>query len=196
MAAVGPPLATAVRNAVEHDQVGRAAATDALTGLRNSAAFLDWARRELERCRLSGHGATIVFMDVDYFKELNDRFGHLQGNVVLRRLGEALRNASEVRRENYEAGMAARFGGDEFALLWSNLSPATETSRLNRIREALSSAASEVSPECKLSLSIGLARFPADGGNLDELLETADRRVYADKESHHSRSARAPLTVH
>ena len=103
--------AAACRNASVHAGLMLAARTDALTGCLNHAALHDTLRRELERCRRTGHGFSLAILDLDDFKQVNERHGHLAGDELLRRVGRAMRHS--VR--GYD--LVGRYGGDEFAIV-------------------------------------------------------------------------------
>jgi diguanylate cyclase (GGDEF)-like protein len=101
----------ACRNAAEHAQLALAARTDGLTGCLNHAAMQDTLRRELERSRRTGSGLSLAIVDLDDFKQVNERHGHQAGDEVLKRVGAGLRHSVRA----YD--IVARYGGDEFVVI-------------------------------------------------------------------------------
>lgn len=165
-------LAGAVEVARLHEQIRELAATDSLTGLANRRAFLDRAAGEISRCQRKRLKLSVVLLDLDKFKAVNDEFGHSVGDQVLGRVASAL---SQICRRS---DVAARFGGDEFVLMLPETSRRQAEailSRLKKIRVAL--------PEAKgldvtLSYCWGTATFPGDGRDLEQLIQVADGRLY------------------
>jgi diguanylate cyclase (GGDEF)-like protein len=178
-----PPLVVLHRAMlVRHLQ--EAASTDAKTGLLNAAAWQDKAAQALERAQ--GGGAAVLILDLDHFKLVNDRHGHLAGDTVLSSVGAALR--AEVRDDD----LVGRFGGEEFVILLpGHEGAAYDRAELevvaDRIRCRIDALRVEIAtPDGPLtvddlSVSIGGARFPHDAGDLDRLLEVADSALYAAK---------------
>jgi len=148
---------------------------DPLTGLLNHQAFSDVLALEVERARRYDHGLTIVFFDLDRFKEINDTLGHMEGDRVLHRVGTL---ASSMLRGSDVAG---RMGGDEFAVLLLE----TDKHAGERFRRRLSGAAAELVSGQELpddfALSAGFAHFPTDAADPDALLRLADARQYEAK---------------
>jgi diguanylate cyclase (GGDEF)-like protein len=153
------------------DQVRR----DPLTGLLNHQALSDVLALEVERARRYDHGLTIVFFDLDRFKEINDTLGHMEGDRVLHGVGTL---ASSMLRGSDVAG---RMGGDEFAVLLLE----TDKHAGERFRRRLSEAAAELVSREELpddfALSAGCAHFPTDAADPDALLRLADARQYEAK---------------
>jgi diguanylate cyclase (GGDEF)-like protein len=145
---------------------------DPLTGLLNHQAFSDVLALEVERARRYDHGLTIVFFDLDRFKEINDTLGHMEGDRVLHRIGTL---ASSMLRGSDVAG---RMGGDEFAVLLLE----TDKHAGERFRRRLSDGAAELTARRELpddfALSAGCAHFPTDAADPDALLRLADARQY------------------
>jgi diguanylate cyclase (GGDEF)-like protein len=148
---------------------------DPLTGLYNRRAFFEAADCALEKARLAGRTLALALLDLDGMKEINDTRGHQCGDEALRQAARA------IQKSIREGDVAARYGGDEFVILFPNKGPREDTlrSRLEKHLRAVCFSGEEI----PLSLSVGLARFPADGENVDALLSVADARMYADKEA-------------
>jgi diguanylate cyclase (GGDEF)-like protein len=148
---------------------------DPLTGLLNQQAFSDVLTLEVERARRYDHGLTIVFFDLDRFKEINDTLGHLEGDQVLNRIGTL---ASSMLRGSDVAG---RMGGDEFAVLLLE----TDKHAGERFRRRLAEGVVELVERQELpdgfALSAGCAHFPTDAADPDALLRRADACQYERK---------------
>jgi diguanylate cyclase (GGDEF)-like protein len=122
--------------------------------------------------------------DMDGFKQINDRFGHLEGNRVLRLFAQALKES--CREYDY----VARMGGDEFVVVAPGLPTDSATKKADQLRALAKQAGVEVCAEDILSLSVGQAVFPDDGKDAEELLAEADRRMYMEKQRQPSRKNR------
>lgn len=188
----GPPLAVLVlpplivlHRTVLVRQLEEAASTDAKTGLLTAAAWRHRADLALRTARHSGGTVAVLLLDVDHFKLVNDRHGHLAGDQVLADIGVALR--AEVR----EHDLVGRFGGEEFVVLLA----ARDTEDLrtgagavaDRIRRRVDGLRTEVAAPGgpivldDVSVSVGVAVLPAEDADLDRLLEVADAALYAAK---------------
>ena len=154
-------------------ELERQALTDPLTGLGNSRRFHDALRGELKRTDRTGRRFSIIFLDVDDFKEFNDRYGHLAADRVLVSVAET------VRAQLRESDLVCRWGGDEFIIIL----PETDRREAAVVAEKLRSAVA-VSAECQgATVSIGVACSPEDGREYDSLVNSADRALYISKQS-------------
>jgi len=150
------------------DQVRSLAISDPLTGLANYRRLIAVIESELDRSRRTHRPFSIVLLDMDGLKAINDRYGHLVGSRSLVRLGKILRNHSRA------IDTPARYGGDEFALVLPEAPKEIATRVSMRIRERLSNETEEP----VLSVSAGVAAFPEDGDTAEKLLGAADRTLY------------------
>lgn len=150
------------------DQVRSMAVSDPLTGLANYRRLLAVIESELDRSRRTRRPFSVVLLDMDGLKAINDRYGHLVGSRALVRLGKILRSHSRA------IDTPARYGGDEFALVLPEAPKEIAARVASRIRERLSTEAEDPG----LSVSAGIAAFPEDGDTPEKLLGAADRMLY------------------
>jgi len=174
--AVSGKMALAIENALKYQQAENSAITDYLTGLPNARSLFLQLDRELARCKRDNSSLTVMVSDMDGFKQINDRFGHLEGNRVLRLFAQALKDS--CREYDY----VARMGGDEFVVIAPGLAADGAGKKGEQMRALARQAGSEVCGEELLSLSVGRAVFPDDGTDAEELLAEADRRMYLEKQ--------------
>jgi diguanylate cyclase (GGDEF)-like protein len=160
--------------------------TDGLTGLLNRRGFTTLAEQQLRTSIRTRNRLWLVFADLDGLKEINDRLGHEAGDRALRDVSELLRTGTFR-----EADLVARFGGDEFAILATEISPTDGTTLIQRIDDAVRRANETPGRAFALSLSAGVALFEPDRPRtLDELIGEADRHMYEAK--HTQRTAPEP----
>ena len=175
--AVSPKIALAIENALKYEQAESSATTDYLTGLPNARSMFLQLGRELTRAKRTNGSLTVMVCDLDGFKQVNDRFGHLEGNRVLQLF------ARRVRETCREYDYVARMGGDEFVVIIPDLTAEAATAKAAELRELAVQAGREVCGEDLLSLSIGKAEFPKDADEVDTLLAKADRLMYGEKQT-------------
>jgi diguanylate cyclase (GGDEF)-like protein/putative nucleotidyltransferase with HDIG domain len=173
--AITPKIALSLENALKFQQVQSSATTDYLTGLPNARSLFLHLDGELARCKRSGTTLAVMVCDLDNFKNINDCFGHLEGNRVLRTFSRALRD--NCREYDY----VARMGGDEFVLIVPGLAAEAVQPKSERIKELAREAGREVCGDGRMSASVGAAFFVADGLDAEQLLAEADRRMYLAK---------------
>jgi diguanylate cyclase (GGDEF)-like protein len=156
-------------------ELGNLALTDELTGLYNRRGFVAVAERQMRLGRRTGRGMLLFMMDVNGLKNINDSFGHLQGDCALKR-------TSAVLEETFrDSDVVARLGGDEFAVLAIEAAGHSEPTIKARLFERLKSISAEQS-RYEISLSVGVARFdPRNVTSIGELMVKADQAMYEQK---------------
>ncbi|MEK8052368.1 diguanylate cyclase [Ideonella sp. DXS22W] len=158
-------------------ELQRLAVADGLTGLLNRRAFMAALQDTLERCHRGDGPCTLAMLDLDHFKQVNDRHGHPAGDEVLRHFAEALRGVAR------EVDIAGRLGGEEFALLLHGVDVTQALVPLERLRASL--AAHPVpwdGQQITVTVSIGTAVVPERGASIQTWLAAADRALYAAKQ--------------
>ena len=154
-----------------------AAHTDGLTGLHNRRWLSDSFKRQMQRCELSNQPCTVIMLDIDHFKQVNDRFGHIAGDRILCTVSKVLLNTMRP------ADLIARYGGEEFALCLPD-TPAKDSSLIaERLRVSMSEAKTYVDDGRQLpsiTVSIGIAQMQP-GQTLDSLISNADSALYRAK---------------
>jgi diguanylate cyclase (GGDEF)-like protein len=163
---------------------------DGLTGLGNRAHFNKRWNEKVAECKRYGHPLSLAMCDADFFKKVNDTFGHPAGDEVLQRIAKLL--ISECRQHD----VPCRYGGEEFALIMPNTGPADAARVAERIREAMMNVVFARHPEHRVTLSIGLAGADASVGDLtpEQWLEAADQNLYQAKRAGRNRVVTTNLT--
>jgi diguanylate cyclase (GGDEF)-like protein len=155
----------------------RRAYTDYLTGLANRRHFLEQAENELARTLRYGRELSILMLDLDHFKQVNDTYGHKVGDLVLKRLSELCR--ATLR----DVDVVGRIGGEEFAVLLPETGTAQAMDTAERLRSSI--AAAHVTPESGLpvhfTVSFGVTTLSEKDTNIDILLNQADQALYRAK---------------
>jgi diguanylate cyclase (GGDEF)-like protein/PAS domain S-box-containing protein len=157
---------------VLEDELRRQALSDSLTGLANHRRLFDVLQAEIHRSKRTEREFSLLLLDLDALKVINDRFGHLAGNRALCRLAQTLTDCCR------SVDTAARQGGDEFALVLPETKEAAATLVARRVCDLLAKDAEEPT----LSVSVGVASYPKDAETIGTLLYAADRALYAMKE--------------
>ncbi|MCW2614300.1 MAG: diguanylate cyclase [Frankiales bacterium] len=170
--------ALALRNAWLLEQVQRLAATDGLTKIANRRTFESTLEREVARATRSGDHVSLVMIDIDHFKLLNDDHGHPAGDEVLRNVAFAL--SCECR----DFDIAARYGGEEFAVVLPGCGPDEALTIADRLRRAVALAPAVV----PVTASAGVATFPTHASDADALVRAADDALYESKRSGRDRT--------
>ncbi len=173
---------------LEYDEFKKlqvSAVTDPLTGLYNRRLFSESFEKELNRARRYGLPLGIVILDLHSFKEVNDKHGHLRGDDVLRAAAATLRNALRT------SDSAFRIGGDEFALLLPQTDAVQALALSRRIETVFAETLKPLQLEFSVTIDHGVATFPQDGDQADQLIHVADARLYQLKHESHKASSRS-----
>jgi diguanylate cyclase (GGDEF)-like protein len=171
-----------ISNARMHTEIQHLSVTDPLTGLNNRRYFLDVASREFLRSRRYRRPLSLIMMDIDHFKSVNDTYGHLAGDQVL---VEVAQRSSRVLRGS---DVRARYGGEElvFLLLETPLEGAMRAAE--RIRESIANAKIEINDKTiAVTVSLGVASLDARDTDLDALISRSDQALYAAKRAGRNR---------
>ncbi len=169
--------AMAIENARLHDLVQRQALTDSLTGLPNRRSFDQQLGEEIQRSARYHHPFSLLMMDLDNFKAINDTCGHPAGDAILKQVSAAF------RRNLHDTDFLARYGGDEFAFILPETGAREAEAVVRRLKNLLAGTPFLVPGQHDRNLagSFGYALFPLDASSSDELIEVADRRLYQAK---------------
>ena len=174
--AISSKVSLSIENALKFRQAEDSAVTDYLTGLPNARSLFLRLETEIARSKREKTALTVLVCDLDGFKQINDRYGHLEGNRVLRDVADALR--ASCREYDY----VARMGGDEFVILLPGNDQPSTARRIEQLRQIAWEAGSIQGTYGQVSMSIGSALYPQDGADPDQLLAEADRRMYKSKQ--------------
>ncbi|HXW93485.1 MAG TPA: HD domain-containing phosphohydrolase [Terriglobales bacterium] len=189
--AVASKVALAVENALKYQQAESSATTDFLTGLPNARSLFVQLAQEVARCKRMNTSLAVMVCDIDGLKKINDTFGHLEGDRLLREFSTRLKEA--CRGYDY----VARMGGDEFVILAPGLTAAAAEEKAKRLNQWAKEAAQQTCGSNFVGLSVGTAFYPEDSDDIEALLAEADRRMYSVKQAHHAQDhARQSVLSH
>lgn len=182
LAVIANQVAISLQNGYLYKQMETMATTDGLTGLTNHRTFQSRFEEMLQRAQRHNHKVALLLCDVDFFKKVNDGYGHPVGDEVLRRVAKVLQ---EVPRK---IDIPARYGGEEFAVLLDNVDVAQAKAVAERIRIEISKVVVETEKgPLSVTESIGVAAFPDDGRDRATLIERADLALYHAKHTGRNR---------
>jgi diguanylate cyclase (GGDEF)-like protein len=181
-----------IDNISTHEKVSEQAVTDELTGLPNNRAFRETIDREASRAERFEHELSLIILDVDNFKSVNDTYGHLQGDEVLRLIGKLLLEEPRAIDE------PARYGGEEFVIALPETGKDGAVEMAERIRERLEEEEIPLldgSGILKVTASFGTATLPLSAETVRHLFAAADDALYEAKRSGKNRVVTAPERV-
>jgi len=172
-------LSLSLQNALRFRRAENDAETDYLTNLPNARRLFLQLETELNRCRRTGDGLAVIVCDLNSFKEVNDRRGHMVGDMLLTSVADGFRQNCRA----YDT--IARIGGDEFVFLIPGMDEESAPDRLASFATTVAAACWRAGLEATVSASLGASFYPADGDTAEQLLAAADRRMYLDKRAHY-----------
>jgi diguanylate cyclase (GGDEF)-like protein/putative nucleotidyltransferase with HDIG domain len=182
--------AVAINNAIVYEETQEDAYTDLLTGLPNLRYFNVFVEQELKRAARIGYPVTLLMMDLDAFKEVNDQHGHKVGDRMLIEIAHILRN--QMRKSD----MCIRYAGDEFVAVLPGVNKHQAQQTISRIQSAIDNHRMPIrnGEAAHVGMSVGAACFPDDSTELEALISIADQAMYRNKVSR-SRKKRRPAEV-
>jgi diguanylate cyclase (GGDEF)-like protein len=171
-------------NYINYFKIRNLAIYDELTGLFNFRYFSFRLKGELRRCERYNRPLSLIMIDIDHFKKYNDRNGHDNGNLVLRKTAELMKSATR------EIDFVCRYGGEEFSIILPETEQHEATMVGERVRKLIENFVfpyQEKQPTGNLTISMGLAEYPKEAKNAQELIKRADKKLYKAKESGRNR---------
>ncbi len=184
--ALGAHAGTAVANVREHQDAQRLSVTDPLTGAANFRQLSSTLAREVERAHRFGRPLSVLMLDLDHFKQVNDGHGHAFGDAVLREFARRLQSCLR------EVDLVARYGGEEFAVVLPETGPEGATAVATRIVSAIRSEAFTSGDQTRrVTVSAGIASYPNNGRTASDVMRAADEALYAAKRAGRDRWALA-----
>ena len=154
---------------------------DDLTGLLNRSLFFDRLENTVNHCKRYDHGCSLLYIDIDNFKQINDQYGHEAGDTVLKTIAE------RIKKNCRATDSAARLGGDEFAILIGRIDKDKASQTAEKILKKASEPVYVDLQKLHISLSIGVAHYPDTANNFNDLMEQADQAMYRAKKAGKSR---------
>jgi diguanylate cyclase (GGDEF)-like protein len=182
-------VAVSIENIGLHELVSEQAVTDELTGLANKRGFRDWIETEFARAERFGHELSLLMLDIDNFKAVNDTHGHLQGDEVLRTIGRIL------QRESRGIDQPARYGGEEFSVGLPETAPKGAAELAERIRARIEETEIPMvsgGGSMRITASLGVATMPDAADEVTGLVGAADEALYGAKRAGKNRVEVAP----
>ena len=185
-------IADLIGNAFQHattiESVEQKASIDPLTKIFTRGHFIHLFEAEIRRARNYSHPLSLLLLDIDHFKKVNDTYGHPVGDIILTSLGEIL--TKDIRSSDF----AARYGGEEFTVVMRPASKEQANTLANNLRQTVESTEFRIPGQenpLRVTISGGLATFPEDGTSTTELIQSADEALYEAKQTGRNRIVRA-----
>lgn len=173
---IGKNVSSIINRVYIYQSVKNLAMIDGLTNIYNRRAFEKQLKREIERCRRFGHEFTLLILDIDKFKRINDTYGHLFGDFVLKEVANIIQGS--VR----SVDIVARYGGEEFVVILVNACKSACVNTAERIRKNTQDFTfSKNDIDEKVTISIGMSEYPSDGKDIQSIIAAADMAMYQSK---------------
>jgi diguanylate cyclase (GGDEF)-like protein len=167
-----------VKRVLLYKKMQELAITDGLTQLFSRRHFLDRFKEELSRSKKFKYRFSFLMVDIDKFKEFNDKYGHLVGDAILREVSKTIKET--IRQIDF----VGRYGGEELSVILVETDKEHARFAAERLRQAIESRDIRVyDEELKVTISIGISTFSSDGETVEKLIETADQALYAAKQA-------------
>jgi len=174
---------TSIANAQLHAEIEKLATTDGLTGLFNHRVFQEKLSDELKRMDRYSEQISLILTDIDFFKKVNDRYGHPAGDIVLKEVAKVIKGTLR------DIDIPARYGGEEFAVILPQTNGIGAKNIAERLRKSVMDASfSADGASFKITLSIGIATSPVDAKTKEELIEKSDNALYHAKHNGRNQS--------
>ena len=165
-----------------HEEIYRLTTIDGLTQIFNKRYFIETLEREMGRAQRYRRHLSLIMFDIDHFKEINDNYGHLAGDHILRQLAAAIK--TRIRRED----ILARYGGEEFAIVLPEIDRANASTFAEKVRQLVERSVFEFEEtRIPLTVSVGVALLAPDTESCDTLIKSADENLYRAKEQGRNR---------
>ncbi len=176
-------LSSFAKLVVDELELRQIASSDHLSGALSRRAFMEQAANEAARARRYGRPLSLAVLDIDFFKKVNDTYGHAAGDVAIKRIAEA--SMAAIRGSD----ALGRIGGEEFALLMPETTADNARLFAERLRATIEGLDIDAPPKIRVTVSIGVAQFDGDAEKIEETLARADRALYAAKHAGRNRVA-------
>jgi diguanylate cyclase (GGDEF)-like protein len=170
-------ISLSISNIKLYEVLKQRSTRDLLTGLYNRSYLSDTFERDVQRAKRNNTSIVVIMMDIDFFKNVNDTYGHEAGDAVLREVSKLL------TRELRKSDIACRYGGEEFLIILYDTVFQDASERIEQLRQKISNLQFHFVALFSITVSFGVAMFPEDGNNSEELIKAADQALYVSKKT-------------
>jgi diguanylate cyclase (GGDEF)-like protein len=170
-------ISLSISNIKLYEVLKQRSTRDLLTGLYNRSYLSDTFERDVQRAKRNNTSIVVIMMDIDFFKNVNDTYGHEAGDAVLREVSKLL--TLELRKSD----IACRYGGEEFLIILYDTVFQDASERIEQLRQKISNLQFHFVALFSITVSFGVAMFPENGNNSEELIKAADQALYVSKKT-------------